>query len=194
MKGALIERAASIGAVEGRTLSGNALTFEVARIASDDGWRTKYYEEWSQNCANKTIVDRGERGFPVGIFHQWSPNSYGKNHHDVRPIGTVRFNPTATNLEFEFTLSNTQAANEALELVNDGAMSGVSLGSYDIRSSRKGNVTRREEIAIRELSLIPTGLQIYEDTGVTAIRGEQLPIIGTPNLDLARARLVLLRN
>lgn len=176
-----IERGTTIENWEGRTLLGNAFLFETPGTVTDDG-RNFYQEEFARSCANKTISDIGT--WALGVMHD-------VGQRGVRPVGHVTFAPGAGALEFEAKLSNTPAGDEVLTLVKDGALKGVSISARSIRDTRRGAVIRREEIALRELSLTPPGMQQHRGAEVLAIRS-QVPTIGHPDLDATRIRLVLL--
>lgn len=163
--------------VEGRTLEGIAYRYDHPSRVSDDG-RSFYLEEFAPGCDAKTIADRANV-FPVGWFHPWSSNA---GRAPSQPLGSVRFTNSDTEaaLMFQATISKTQLGDEALELVRDRAAEDVSV-SYRIRSTitrlntRRERIQRRTEIAIRELSLAPTGLGQHEDARVLAMRAEHVP-------------------
>lgn len=150
----------------GRTLEGLAFRWEHPQRVTDGG--PYYLEEIARAATKKTLTDRPSR--PLGILHPWSEGA----RTSPIPIGSVRFEEAAEGLVFRAIVSKTQAGDEALELVLDEALTDVSIGARPIRSSTRqstaGLVTRREEIALRELSLAPTGMGQYEDARVLAVR------------------------
>jgi HK97 family phage prohead protease len=176
----------------GRRLEGLAFHFERAAPVTDDG-RTRYLEEFARACADRNLSHRKDP-FPVGVLHPWSP---GARTSPV-PVGAVTFEPSAEGLVFRATMASGAAAEDALELVKLGAMRDVSVSYRALRSSKRpspaGIVTTRVEIALRELSLAPTGMGQHPGAEVLAVRStpteDHEP--GTPRLDALRRRRSLL--
>ena len=180
----MINRSASIASHEGRTLLGMAYYFERASRVTDDG-RNFYLEAFGRQSATKSITDRAR--FAVGILHPWSP---GAKTSPI-PVGAVTFANGRDGLEFEAVLSRTRDGDEALELVSDGALRDVSISARPIRSSKRGDTTYRDEVALRELSLAPPGMGLHEGAEILAVRAE-IEHVGTPLLDESQRRLRLL--
>ena len=107
--------------VEGRTLEGIALHWDRASNVTDNG-RDFYLEAFSSRSTDKQLSER-KTPFPLGFLHPWSGSGT-----DKRPLGSVSFQRSAEGLVFSAVLSNTQAANEMLELVKDGSVGDVSVG------------------------------------------------------------------
>lgn len=137
-----------IGATEGRTLSGLAVPWDrPTRVRDLTG--PAYLEAFAPGSTDVTV--RQHDTFPVFKRHD-----YGTD-----PLGVVTFHRSAEGLLFEAPLSKTRDADEALELVNDGAMRSVSVGfrplQHVVRQSGTGPVTWRTEVALRELTPIVHG-------------------------------------
>lgn len=195
----IISRTSPIDQVDhsGRILEGIAYTFDDPRKVVDPG-APPYLEEYSPASADRSIANRGK--YPVGIYHPWSP---GARTSPV-PLGTVQFHRSdeLAALVFRAIISRTVAGDEALELVRDEAMGDVSISAHPIRNTRRvlprgGVVVRREEIKLRELSLVPTGLAQDPNAKVLVMRGTHLDAVddqtgGTPRREAVRRRLLLL--
>lgn len=169
----------------GRIIEGLAFEWDNPEMVSDGG--PSYLEEFARASCDKTISDRPKR--PLGILHPWSPGA----RTSPIPIGAVTFQRSAQGLVYTATFSRTQAGDEALELKNDGALGDVSIGGRPIRNSERysadGRVVRREEIAIRELSLAPAGMGQRQDAKILVHRAE---VEGdTPVLDRYKRRAAL---
>lgn len=166
---------------DGRNLEGLAYRYDHPSLVTDNG-RDKYLEAFERTSATKTLKERSTR--PLFRNH--------RRHED--PIGTAGFEPSAEGLMFRARLSKTVAADEALELVNDGALTDASIGFLAVASRRRamtaGLVVVRTEIAIRELSLAPTGFGQHAGAGVLAVRSDDTD--PTPALDRSRRRYALL--
>lgn len=170
-----------IGDAVGRTLEGLAVPWDrPTRVRDMTG--PAYLEAFAPGSADVTI--RQHPSFPVFKRHNYAQD----------PIGVVTFQRSHEGLIFTAALSKTNAADEALELVNDGAMRSVSVGFRPVqhikRAMADGEVTVRTEVALKELSLAPTGFGQYQEALVSSVREEQLT---TPILDALqrrRARIV----
>lgn len=164
MSNETLYRALDIGEAAGRTLSGVAMPWDTpTRVRDMTG--PAYMEAFSPGS---TDVSLGQHpNFPVFVRHD-----YGKD-----PLGVVTFQRSAEALMFELVLSKTRDADDKLELVNDGAMRSVSIGFKPLHAVRRtlGRSTvdqYRTEVALRELSLAPTGWGQYAEAGVTAVRSD----------------------
>jgi phage head maturation protease len=108
----------------------------------------------------------------------------------------VALTQTKTSLQFRARLSKTRAADEALELVNDGVLSDVSLMWFAYRSRQArdadGPWVERMEVRPVELSLAITGTGQYPGARVTAVRAASLTS-QTPKRDALAQQLGLLR-
>lgn len=190
---AIINRAVTISNANfgDRILEGIAYSFDAPVSASDDG-RVQYLEEFARASADRSLSQR--RSFPLGLLHPWSP---GAKTSPV-PLGAVTFERSDSEgaLLFRAKVSKTVPGDEALELYQDGALDDVSIGARPVRNtfrlSRAGRVVRREEIAIRELSLAPSGMGQRPEAKVLVARAANVGD-GTPMLDdLHRRRQALM--
>lgn len=166
----------------GRTLSGLAVPWDKpTRVRDLTG--PAYLEAFTPGSADVTM--RQHPSFPV----------FKRHNYNEDPIGVVTFQRSAEGLIFEAPLSKTKAADEALELVNDGAMRSVSVGFRPLKSinrpSTDGTVTWRTEVALRELSLAPSGFGQYPEAMVASVRTEQIETPVLTALQRRRARIQL---
>lgn len=170
---------------EGRTLIGRALTYGVPYQVSDDGGRSRYIEVWRSGVFNKSITQRAGR-IPLMLLHD----------HRRLPIGaTIGIDPSTSAFVFHAKISRTRDADEALELVRDGALTGISVGARPLNNRRIDGGVERVEAVLQELSLVPIGQM--SDGGVLALRADVVELevpevvdeIATPHLDQARAYL-----
>lgn len=188
-------------ATDGRNIVGRALTLERVYAVSDPGVG-RYREAHHRASFNKTIRDRGPDGrWPLLLHHPFMPGATT----DVEPRGATRYFADGDALGFEARASRTRAGDEALELVNDGALRSVSIGfrpvAYKRARDTTGDYVLRTETALRELSLAATGFGVYDDGAVLEVRagagGSDLELEradgGRPRLEaLARRRRLLM--
>jgi HK97 family phage prohead protease len=154
---------------EGRTIIGRAFRWNHPSRVRDPGSQP-YLEEFSRTSVDVTLRQR--------------PTAPLLRDHDLKSVlGVTTFERSAEGLLTVSKLSNIREADEALELVNDGALRSQSVRfrafQSGYRNSPDGRVTVRKEIGIRELSLLPTGFGAHEDAEVLSVRSEQ----STPRLD-----------
>lgn len=168
---------------EGRTLIGLAVPWDKpTRVQDKTG--PAYLEEFARTSADVTIAQHPH--FPVFVRHDYMTD----------PIGVVTFSRSDEGLMFEAPISKTARGDEMLTLVADGAMRSVSVGFRPLhqkqRMAPEGRVTTRTEVALRELSLAPSGFGQYPEALVDAVRTEEDEQEGTPALDALRRRKSLL--
>jgi phage head maturation protease len=175
----------------GRTIEGVAFYFDRASRVTDNG-REFYLEAFTPTTADKNLHERAGRPFPLGYLHPWDPQSPTRTTH-AEPLGVVHFtrNDALGRMEFAAPLSKTRAADDMLELVNDGAVGDTSVSFRAFKSEVRRGITYRTEIALRELSLAPPGMGQHDGAQVLAVRAG-LELAGTPRLDALRRRKALL--
>lgn len=160
---------------DGRTVLGVAVPFGVPTDVND-GYGP-YREEFRRGAFTRTIAERGNRVKALALHNR-----------QRMPIGRatlLREDPAG--LYAELRISQTVAGDEALELVRDGALDGLSIGFNGIREERGPDGTViRTEVRLNEISLV--AFAAYDGAVITGVRSESL----TPNLTLARARLALI--
>lgn len=143
---------------EGRTIVARALTYNVPYEVSDDGGLSYYHETWRRGVFDKSITQRAGR-IPLLVTHD----------RRSLPIGaTIGVEPDAKAFIFRAKVSNVRAGDEALELVNDGALTGISVGARILNSKRVQRGVERIEARLEELSLTPFAQMA--DGNVLAVR------------------------
>lgn len=176
---------------EGRTIIARALTFGVPYKVTDDGGRTFYNEVWRSSVFDKSIRQRAGK-IPLLTLH----------NRMRLPIGAIQtISDVESQMTFVAKVSRTRDGDEALELVNDGVLTGVSVGAFPLtnRALPGGSGVERIEARLEEISLAPMQFAQMPDAGVLAVRavvandgsdGVAGPVtLATPTLDQARATL-----
>lgn len=139
----------------GRTIAGIIVPFDTVARVSDGG--APYNESFQRGSFSKTIADRGER---VKLLYQ---------HNSLEPIGrATMLEERADGLYGEFQVSNVARGDQALELVADGVIDSFSVGFTGIKAEKRGGVTVRTEVKLREASLVT--FPAYDSARITAIR------------------------
>ena len=174
----MINRASEIADYTGRTLEGVALRYERPSRVTDDGWQSSYYEEVLKGADTKTLSERGS--FPLQ-----------RAHEDVQ-LGEVSFSHSDDESALMFTaqLSRNAEADAILDDLDEWR--DVSIGFQAIRNGERftdhhGKIVQRAEIALRELSLAPTGTGLAKGAEVLAVRSAT-----TPRLHRLRQRRIYL--
>ena len=141
---------------EGRTIAGIIVPFERAARVSDGG--PAYDEMFRAGAFAKTIKERGDR---VRLLSQ---HQAGRN-----PLGRAQLlREDTVGVYGEFKVSRTQAGDESLELVRDGALDSFSVGFGPIKHVKEGKTVVRTEVALREVSLVT--FPAYQDARILAVR------------------------
>ena len=151
---------------EGRTLIGEALPWEKPTKVRDLTGPS-YLEAFRRTAADKTLTEH-PGGFPLFRTHEYVFNP------TAEPLGIAQFERSEHSLVYRAYMSKTRKADEALALVNDGALRDVSVGFEPLQTQKirtaQGLVHVRSEIALIELSLAPTGFGQYPEGKVLAVR------------------------
>lgn len=140
----------------GRTVSGIVVPFDVVARVSDGG--PSYDESFRRGAFAKTIRERGDK---VKLLSQ----------HDARrnPLGrATELREDSKGLYGEFRVSRTNAGDEALELIRDGALDSFSVGFSPVNHVTENGVTVRTEVRLRETSLVT--FPAYEDARIVGVR------------------------
>lgn len=112
--------------------------------------------------------------------------------HESLPIGrALTLTDGPTGLDAELRVSKTRLGDEVLELVRDGAATGLSVGFIpeQDRWNAKRTVVERIRARLAEISI--TAFPAYADARIMAVREEQMraDTARTPRLTVARYRL-----
>lgn len=140
-------------------------------------WEGDFEEVIQRGAFRKTIAERGDR---VKFLA----------HHDARsmPLGrAILLEERAEGLYAEFRVSKTQAGDEALELIRDGAIDALSIGFRVIndRWSIKRDKRTVTEAALMEVSAV--NFPAYDGAKITGTRALDIP---TPEQLALRLRLL----
>jgi uncharacterized protein len=139
----------------GRTIAGIIVPFDVVARVSDGG--APYNESFQRGAFAKTIADRGDR---VKLLYQ---------HNSLEPIGRATLlEERDGGLYGEFQVSNVSRGDTALELVNDGVIDSFSVGFSGMKAEKRGGVTVRTEVKLREASLVT--FPAYDTARISAVR------------------------
>jgi uncharacterized protein len=104
------------------------------------------------------------------------------------PIGrALTLTDGPTGLDAELRVSKTTLGDEVLELVRDGAATGLSVGFQPIDDAWNATRSRVERIKARLIEISITAFPAYADARILAVRSEEL--LRTPRLTVARYRL-----
>lgn len=160
----LLRRAGSFADLEirsdGRTVVGLAVPFNAAtEIGSPMG---TYVETFRAGAFARTIAERGDRVKFLAL------------HNDQQmPLGRATvLREEARGLVAELRVSKTAAGDEALALINDGALDALSIGFTPVRdqwTSDRSSVDRLE-VRLHEISIVNAGA--YAGARVLAVRSE----------------------
>lgn len=158
---------------DGRTLTGLVVPFDVeANIGG------RFVEVFTRGAFAKTIADgnaskvkflsaHNEKAFPLGV--------------------TKALKEDARGLVGEFRFSRTQAADEARNLIEDGALDSFSMGFVPDRDVWTNNRSRVERRSVRLVEVSLVSFPAYEDAKVLALRTEETNT-PTRTMTLAQAR------
>lgn len=162
---------------DGRTICGIACPFDSPTQINDyDG---KYTETVQRGAFSRTIAERGHRIRFMAM-----------HNNSMLPLGRATLlREDTSGLYAEFRVSQTQAGDEVLALVRDGALDGLSIGFQPVRETW---TRARDSRTILEAKLIEISIvnsPAYADALVSGVRS--LHDIVTP--EQAARRLELLR-
>ena len=158
---------------DGRTLYGMAIPWDTpAQIGG-------FVETWKRGAFEGTDPAR----VPLLRVHD----------HESLPIGrAVSLTDTERGLETELRISKTQAGDEVLELIRDGALRGLSVGFKPIQDRWDNLKTRVERVKAKLVELSLTAFPAFEQAQIVAVREEEFvreePLV-RPRLTIARLRL-----
>lgn len=179
---------------DGRTLTGRAVPYDSpTTINAEYG---SFTEVIKPGAFARSIAERGDR---VRVLANHDRGSF--------PIGKPsRLWEQADGLYLESRIVDTQAGNEALALVRDGVVSGLSIGFRPVKADTSTDGVRTiTEAALLEVSL--TAFPAYDGAQVTSVRhalagyldelaaldGRPRPTRSTLSVALAERDLALLK-
>jgi HK97 family phage prohead protease len=165
---------------DGRTLCGIACPFgRMAEIRDAGG---SYNEVIHRGAFARTIAERGPERVKVLSQHDGRSNPIGR-------ASLLREDPAG--LYAEMRISKTQAGDEALELIRDGALDGLSIGFTPVTSDHDHarNLVHRHEVKLHEISTVTW--PAYETARVAHVRWQPGDLADLIQLDLERRRAQL---
>jgi hypothetical protein len=152
---------------DGRTLTGIAVPYgQEARVGS-----------YTEKFVYGAFADADPASVPLLAVHD----------HESLPIGrALTLTDTPAGLEAELRVSQTQRGDEVLELVKDGAATGLSVGFVPVedRWNRERTVVERVKARLMELSI--TAFPAYQDARIMAVRSGEPELARAYRLNLAR--------
>ena len=166
---------------DGRTLVGLAAPFNAPADIFEHGQR--FTETIAPGAFSRTIAQRGGK-VPLHAVHDVTRKL---------PLGPVhKMTETGDGLRIEARISKTQAGDEVLELIRDGALSGLSIGFSPVREqwSKDGKNRTLQEIALREISVVDA--PAYREAQIAALRSA-LPAPSGPTIHFYERSLWLAR-
>jgi HK97 family phage prohead protease len=156
---------------EGRTIEGLAAPFNSPTTIRDAFG--EFTETILPGAFSKTIAERSGK---IKLLAQHNRSAF--------PLGNIpRLSEDAQGLRMEAIVANTTAGNDALALVDERVVMGLSIGFHVMDQTWNADFTDRQisEIKLMEISLVAE--PAYADAGVTGVRD----INGLPFGELAHA-------
>jgi uncharacterized protein len=153
---------------DGRTLSGTVMPYNVeARIGS-----------FTETFRPGAFADADPTQIPLLAVHD----------HESLPIGrATSLTDGPVGLDAELRVSQTRLGDEVLELVRDGAATGLSVGFTPIEDAWNATRSRVERIKAKLVEISITAFPAYQDARILAVRSDE--VLRTPRLTVARYRL-----
>lgn len=154
---------------DGRTVYGLAVPFDRPQRVADvtRSGVVQYDEVFRMGSFSRTIAERGER---VKFLLNHDKNTL--------PLGralSLREDPAG--LIGEFRVSATRAGDEALELIRDGALDGLSAGfkpDSHVGDPHSGGLVERTSVVLLEVSAV--AFPAYDDALIGGVRAADLSI------------------
>jgi len=152
---------------DGRTLAGRVMPYGVeARIGS-----------YTEKFAPGAFSDADPTQVPLLAVHQ----------HDSLPIGrALSLTDGPTGLDAELRVSKTALGDEVLELVRDGAATGLSVGFVPVEDRWNATRSTVERIKARLVEISITAFPAYSDARILAVRTGEPELARAYRLNLAR--------
>ncbi len=157
---------------DGRTIAGIVVPYNTEALVSDGG--KPYRAMFAPGAFTRSY---SMKRIPLLSQHDMGRNPLGVADRDA-------WREDAAGLYAEFRVSATQAGDEALALVRDGALDSFSVGFRPVKHSKRDGVVVREEAALRETSLVT--FPAYEDARISAVRAALLEMSEEERAELLR--------
>ncbi|MFD7964087.1 HK97 family phage prohead protease [Streptomyces zaomyceticus] len=174
---------------DGRTVEAYAAVFDTpTEIHDQDGHYLEVIERRAFERTLNQLAPAGSRStWRVGVFYNHGRTLWGTpSERGSMPIGTpVEIKTDSRGLLTVTRYNKTELADEVLENIREGAITGQSFtggflrsdpgrsprGGYRADSGGKLRTVRRQEIALKEYG--PTPFPAYPDAAVIGVRAEQ---------------------
>lgn len=160
---------------DGRTVVGVCVPYDDPTEIREAG--RSFTEVFRRGAFERTIAERGAA--KVKFLAQ----------HDSRslPLGRATvLREDATGLYGEFRVSKTQAGDEALELIRDGALDALSIGFTPVRDRWNTGRTLVERVEAKLAEVSAVSFPAYAGAAIVGVRQQDVPPLA---LAAARARL-----
>lgn len=152
---------------DGRTVCGICVPFNTPTDVVD--WGIRYQEQFAPGSFIETLKRGAQR---VKFLAQHDRGSFPLGRAELLVDDPAQY----PGLYGEFRVSKTERGDEALELIRDGALDGLSVGFVPIRSdpSREsaGALVTRHEVKLNEVSSV--SFPAYDGARVNAVRSDQV--------------------
>ena len=146
---------------DGRTLDVRIIPYNIVSRVSDDGGRTFYDEEWMPGAFERQLY--AAHRVLVNFEHQQGIQGTVGKGQELRDSDSA--------LEGTFRMLNHSDADKALELVNEGVLTGVSIEAVPEKTVREDGVMRRVKARLVNIALCR--FPAYAGAEVLAVRESQ---------------------
>jgi HK97 family phage prohead protease len=140
----------------------------------------------------ETRIGRYTEKFVFGAFADARPEDVpvlATHDHEDLPVGrAITLTEMPAGLKTELRVSQTRRGDELLELVKDGAVTGLSVGFVPVEDRWNPARTVVERIRAKLVELSLTAFPQYQDARILAVRSED-ELLRTPRLTVARYNL-----
>ena len=151
---------------DGRTVSGICVPFNTPTSVCD--WGVRYQEQFAPGAFQRTIAHAGPQR--VKFLAQHDRGAFPLGRAETLVDDPAKY----PGLYGEFRVSKTERGDEALELIRDGALDGLSVGFAPVRSdpmnATSGALVTRHEVKLNEVSAV--SFPAYDGARIEAVRGE----------------------
>lgn len=128
-----------------RILTARALRYGTPYEVTDDGGKSFYHEVWRAGVFAKTINEAGDR--------RQIPMHWHHRHHEMPYGAVIGVEDSANDFIFRARIVNGERGDEMIELIDMGAVNGVSVSARVLRDRKFGGGVERIEAALKEISL-----------------------------------------
>lgn len=153
---------------DGRTLEVRIVPYRKPTRVSDPPSFEPYEEEWEPGAFDRQLNAPNRVSVFVNVEHEQGIKGVVGRGTELREVADDGLHGT-------FRMLDHPDADKALELVNAGDLTGVSLEFVPLKSVRENGVVRRLKARLVNIALVrPSGstggIQAYKDAGVLAVR------------------------